>query len=72
VRAVQLNAADPRALAHLEELVANHDEVKAEIPDILVQVEKCRVAVEQAGLVRRKFEQDLNQRMGAEEQEETD
>jgi tetratricopeptide (TPR) repeat protein len=45
IQAVQANPADPRALRHLEKLVAGHAEIAAEIPDIMAQVEKCREAV---------------------------
>ncbi len=45
IAAVQAEAADPRALRHLEELVAAHPEVAAEVPDLDRQVELCRTAV---------------------------
>ena len=43
--AVRAEARDPRALKHLEDLVAAHPEIVEEIPDLLEQVEACRTAV---------------------------
>jgi tetratricopeptide (TPR) repeat protein len=48
IKAVNRNAKDLRALAHLEELVATHEAIKYDIPDIQDQIEKCRVAVKLA------------------------
>ena len=45
IRAVQTNAADPRALIHLEDLVASHRELLADVPDIQAQIKKCRELV---------------------------
>lgn len=53
LRAVRLGPADPRALEHLEELVGEHREVSAEMPDIQAQIEECREAVSKA--VRAKY-----------------
>lgn len=59
VKAVQANAADPRALTHLEELVAKHNEILSSIPDIQAQIEKCKEAV---GLAR-KIQQGFDDRL---------
>jgi len=53
LRAVRLGPADPRALEHLEELVGQHLEVSAEMPDIRAQIEECRQLVSKA--VRAKY-----------------
>jgi len=53
LRAVRLGPADPRALEHLEELVGEHPEVSAEMPDIHAQIEECREVVSKA--VRAKY-----------------
>jgi len=45
IHAVQVNAADPRSLRHLERLAAAHPEVAVEMPDIAAQIETCRRAV---------------------------
>jgi tetratricopeptide (TPR) repeat protein len=39
---------DPRSLAHLEELVETHPELRLEIPHILCEIEECRRLVEVA------------------------
>jgi Flp pilus assembly protein TadD len=46
VASVRADAADPRALRHLEELVERHSEVHELIPDLEHQIAKCREAVE--------------------------
>lgn len=48
VTATQTNASDPRSLRHLEELVAAHPEVLAEVPDMNEKIETCRAAVQLA------------------------
>ncbi len=55
VSAIRANAADPRALVHLENLVAEHDEVSIEIPDIDEQLDRCREAVRMAKKFEEKF-----------------
>lgn len=45
VSATQANAADPRSLAHLENLMLSHPEVMLELPDLTDQLEACREAV---------------------------
>jgi tetratricopeptide (TPR) repeat protein len=45
VKALRVNAADPRALNLLEELFKEHPEITGEIPDIEMQIQKCREAV---------------------------
>lgn len=46
VAAVRADAADPRALKHLEELVAEHEELYEQVPDLDFQIQNCRKAVE--------------------------
>lgn len=46
IAAVRANAADPRALRHLEELAEQHKDLSAQIPDLDHQILKCREAVE--------------------------
>jgi tetratricopeptide (TPR) repeat protein len=53
IQAVKANAADPRALQHLEKLVAGHPELLVEIPDLTEQVQRCREAVRTTRAVRR-------------------
>lgn len=45
VRAVRRNPADPRALHHLEVLLARHPGLVAEAPDLAVALEQCRAQV---------------------------
>lgn len=45
IKAVEANAADPRAFYLLEDLVRQHQEIEIDIPDIHTQIEKCRQAV---------------------------
>jgi Flp pilus assembly protein TadD len=45
IAAVRVDARDPRALRHLEELVERHPEISAEIPDLSYQINMCRQAV---------------------------
>ena len=46
VRAAKAEAGDARATKHLENLLAEHPEVIREIPDIALQLKKCRREVE--------------------------
>jgi tetratricopeptide (TPR) repeat protein len=48
IKAVEKYAGDPRALALLEELVAKHEVIKNDFPDIQDQIERCREAVKLA------------------------
>lgn len=48
VRAVQLNPGDPRALRHLEQLVAEHGDAIADIPLLQAKVDECRAQVDAA------------------------
>ena len=48
VAAVRAEAADPRALAHLESLVAAHPAVLDEVDDLEEDLEACRTAVARA------------------------
>lgn len=45
VRATRANVSDPRALAHLEELIEQHPELLKQMPDLQMELEKCRQAV---------------------------
>jgi len=45
VSATQANAADPRSLAHLENLMLSHPELTLELPSLLDRLEACREAV---------------------------
>ncbi|MBI4849049.1 MAG: tetratricopeptide repeat protein [Nitrospirae bacterium] len=45
VRATRANASDPRALAHLEELIEQHPELLTQVPDLLLELDNCRQAV---------------------------
>jgi tetratricopeptide (TPR) repeat protein len=45
IKAVEINAADPRALYLLEDLVRQHKDIEIIMPDIYTQIEKCRQAV---------------------------
>jgi tetratricopeptide (TPR) repeat protein len=42
VRSARANPADPRALHHLEALLAEHPEVAAELPDLQMPLEECQ------------------------------
>jgi tetratricopeptide (TPR) repeat protein len=48
IKAVETNPRDPRAFKLLEELVAKHEAIKYDIPDIQAQINKCREAVRSA------------------------
>lgn len=52
LQSVHCEAGDPRALHHLEQLVAKHPEVAADFPDLSGEMEKCRHAVEMAMRMR--------------------
>jgi len=52
VAAVRSNASDPRALRHLEALVARSPEIRNELPDVEDQIASCRAAVEAAQRAR--------------------
>jgi tetratricopeptide (TPR) repeat protein len=52
IKATKLNAADSRALGHLENLVAQHPDLLGEFPDILRQLDKCRQATDFAKRMR--------------------
>jgi len=45
VRATQVNAADPRSLKHLEELMCAHPDLEAQVPGLSADLEACREAV---------------------------
>lgn len=47
VRAIKANPEDPRALSHLENLLAEHGEVSFEIPDMDQKLQECREEVRQ-------------------------
>jgi len=44
IRALKTNSSDTDVLQHLEDLVADHDEIASEITDISEQMEDCREA----------------------------
>jgi len=45
VKATQANASDPRALKHLEDLIATHPEICADVPGLDETLATCRAAV---------------------------
>lgn len=47
-KAVMVNAADPRSLAHLENLIEQHSELLTQIPELSAKLEECREAVKAA------------------------
>ncbi len=55
--AVEKNAADPRALDHLDHLVNANPEIEVEVPDIRARVEKCRKAVTLANNISRDLQE---------------
>lgn len=55
LRATQTNAADPRSLNHLEELIAAHPELLLAVPDLQTKLEACRVAVHNAAAAQPDF-----------------
>lgn len=48
IQGIEADASDARALWHLEELVSDHPEVAQAIPDLFLQLERCRAAVQAA------------------------
>ena len=52
IKAVQTNAADPRALKHLEELAEKQPTVTVDVPDFDEQLKACRMAVQKAAEAR--------------------
>jgi tetratricopeptide (TPR) repeat protein len=44
IKAIKTNSSDTDVLQHLEDLVADHDEISSEITDITEQMEDCRQA----------------------------
>jgi tetratricopeptide (TPR) repeat protein len=58
IRAVQANAADPRALDLLEQLYKDHPEISNEIPDIEIQIQTCQEAVRAIAKVRKKMNEE--------------
>ena len=57
ILAVEKNAADPRALNHLDNMVDANPEIEVEIPDIRARVEKCRKAVTLANNIGRDLQE---------------
>lgn len=47
-KAVMVNAADPRSLAHLENLIEQHSELLTQLPELSAKLEECRKAVKAA------------------------
>lgn len=62
IKAVQMNASDPRALQHLENLVQNQSNIRSEITDIMGLLEQCRKAVNTANDLKKKLYEDSNKR----------
>jgi tetratricopeptide (TPR) repeat protein len=58
IKAVRANAVDDRALGHLENLLAKHDEISLQIPDIDEQLQNCRNAVRTAKKFTNKFKKE--------------
>ena len=54
IQAVKANASDPRALGHLERLLEAHPDIVETFPEVLEQLERCRMAVQVARDWRRK------------------
>jgi tetratricopeptide (TPR) repeat protein len=54
ISAVRTNSTDPRALKHLEELVAAHPTLSTEVPDFDRRLQNCRDAVRVASEYRQK------------------
>jgi tetratricopeptide (TPR) repeat protein len=48
IQGVEADASDSRALWHLEELISDHPEIAQAIPDLFLQLERCRAAVQAA------------------------
>ena len=55
IRATKANASDGRALKLLEQLLVEHPEVKAEIPDIEERIQVCRAAVKAVVEIRQQI-----------------
>ena len=45
ITATQTDAADPRSLAHLENLISSHPQLELDVPDLLSRLASCREAV---------------------------
>ena len=58
IRAIQANANDPRALSHLEDLIASNRGIVSAINDIHEQLEDCRQAVKAAHDLKMKISED--------------
>ena len=58
IKAVQVNAHDPRALDHLENLIDNNRGIVSEIHDIKEHLEDCRKAVKAAHDLKMKISED--------------
>jgi tetratricopeptide (TPR) repeat protein len=58
--AIRADAADPRALKHLENLIAEHSEIALEIEDIFEQLDLCRKVVTQAAESLERFNRRKN------------
>ena len=52
IKAVQMNAADPRALKHLEELSEKHPTVTVDVPEFDTTLKACQLAVQKAAAER--------------------
>ena len=56
IRATKANASDGRALKLLEQLLVEHPEVKAEMPDIEERIQACRAAVKAVVEIRQQIQ----------------
>ena len=56
IRATKANASDGRALKLLEQLLVEHPEVRAEMPDIEERIQACRAAVKAVVEIRQQIQ----------------
>ena len=56
IRATKANASDGRALKLLEQLLVEHPEIKAEMPDIEERIHACRAAVKAVVEIRQQIQ----------------
>lgn len=55
---IRADAADPRALTHLEDLMRRHGEIRAQIPELDEEVVRCKAAIAFAVEARRNTKQE--------------
>lgn len=56
IKATKANASDGRALKLLEQLLIEHPEVRAEMPDIEERIQECRAAVKAVVAIRQQIQ----------------